>query len=77
MGEAEVKEGLEWILDENTCNISTKVAEVARGALEIMESQDKQIDYWMREAIKNASELGEMKMKLTSFIRGNRKGEEI
>ena len=33
----DVRERLRWMLDENTCNISTLAAEGARGALEILD----------------------------------------
>ena len=39
----DVRERLRWMLDENTCNISPRVAEGARGALEILDCWGKEI----------------------------------
>lgn len=66
-----------WTIDTSTgadkYTAISKLAEYENTDMEPeeIESIKAEIEYWKREAIKNAAELGELKMKLHEFIQSN------
>lgn len=66
-----------WTIDTSTgadkYTAISKPAEYENTDLDPEEIEDikAEKEYWKREAIKNAAELGELKMKLYEFIQSN------